>query len=240
MKEKKNIEKSNRIKIIIMKCLLVLTAVIMISGLIVGVVISYGYKKEIIGVLVVCSALIFIPIVLIGIFYVVSCTLKEDEGGELNQKDYKIKYYDCTLEEELDARMEAVYGKIKYSQINSENYYSTYRKENEVVIIAVMHVNSLFNEDEFVVFMNEIPEIKDKIISHTLVVIFIEEEKSSYLKEIMYCPEYNSLWDTKIFSVYDKESKRLKVNKTNSGTGARAYNDARRELNRIFIFATKK
>ena len=154
--------------------------------------------------------------------------------------DYKIKSYDCTLEVDISERMAELYGEVKYSEFFPENYYCTYHKEFEVVIIAVMYVDSTFSEDEFVAYMNEIPEVDEQILSHTLIVIFIEKEKSAYLHEIMYCPEYNSLYDTKIFSVFDREKNKLKVNKTDSGTGDKAYNDARKVLNYIFTFKKKE
>lgn len=183
-----------------------------------------------IGVMMAIGAIIGILILTINIQGYV------DEDSD----DYKIKSYDCTLEGDISERMAELYGEVKYSEFFPENYYCTYRKEFEVVIIAVMYVDSTFSEDEFVAYMNEIPEVAEQILSHTLIVIFIEKEKSAYLHEIMYCPEYNSLYDTKIFSVYDREKNKLKVNKTDSGTGDKAYNDARKVLNYIFTFKKQK
>ena len=79
----------------------------------------------------------------------------------------------------------------------------------------------------------------EKVIEHTLVVVFIEAEKSDYLKEIMYTPEYNELYKTKVYAVYDESAKKLKVNKTDSGMGNKAYNRAKRELDKVFIFKDK-
>lgn len=239
-KSKKDIQRTNKIKEIVMKSLLVLSVVSMVSGLIIGLIFYFGLKEDVIGGWSFCTGFIFIPVPLFVIFYVISCTLKEEGGGELNQKDYKIKYYDCTLEEELEDRMTAVYGEIKHSQSNPKNYYRAWHKENGAVVVAVMHVNAAFSEDEYAAFMNEIPEVTERIMRHTLIVIFIEEEKSSYLREIMYNPEYNSILDTKIFSVYDRGRKRLKVNKTDSKTGDKAYNEARKELDKIFVFKKGK
>lgn len=183
-----------------------------------------------IGVMMAIGAIIGILILTINIQGYV------DEDSD----DYKIKSYDCTLEGKISERMAELYGEVKYSEFFPENYYCTYRKEFEVGIIAVMHVDSTFSEDEFVAYMSEIPEVDEQILSHTLIVIFIEKEKSAYLHEIMYCPEYNSLYDTKIFSVYDREKNKLRVNKTDSGTGDKAYNDARKVLNYIFTFEKKQ
>lgn len=246
-KSKKDIQRTNKIKEIVMKSLLVLSVVSMVIGFIIGLTLCFGLKEDTVGDQVGptvgdwigLSFVIFIPVLLMGIFYAISCTLK-DEGGGLNPKDYKIKYYDCTLEEELEDRMTAVYGEIKHSHSNPKNYYRAWHKENGAVVIAVMYVNAAFSEDEYVAFMNEIPEVTERIMRHTLIVIFIEEEKSSYLREIMYNPEYNSILDTKIFSVYDRGRKRLKVNKTDSKTGDKAYNEARKELDKIFVFKKGK
>ena len=242
-KGKKDIQRSNKIKEIVMKCLLVLTVVSMVVGFIVWGYFIFGVKEDAVadqngptvGDWVGLSLVAFIPVLLMGVFFAISFTL-QDEGGELNQKDYKIKYYKCTLKEELEDRMTEVYREIKHSRINPKNYYRAYHKDNGAVVIAVMYVNSAFNEDEYIAFMKEIPEIMERIMRHTLIVIFIEEEKSSYLHEIMYNPEYNSPLDVKFFSVYDKEKQQLKVNKTDSRTGDKAYNAARKELDKIFIF----
>jgi hypothetical protein len=224
----------NRIKELIIKCLLVIGFILQITGLFGAVALNhFGYETLALWGIFVGVGL---P-VLIGLtIFIMTFTFKEDEW---NNKDYKIKYYECALEEPIESRMQVIYDEVKHSEINPENFYSTYHKENEVVVVAVMYVDSFFNEDEYVNYMNEIPEVNEKILCHTLVVIFLEKEKSSYLKEIMYVPEYNSLWDTKVFSVYDTEKKKLKVNKTNSETGNKAYNDARKELNKIFSFVKK-
>ena len=104
-----------------------------------------------------------------------------------------------------------------------------------------MYVDSMFSEDEYVAFISEIPEVEENIISHTLIVIFIEQKRSSYLKEIIYSPEYNTPWETKVFCVYDRANNRLKVNKTtNEWSGSKGYNDARKELDKIFIFEKQK
>ena len=235
MKDKKDVKKSNKIKEIIMKTFILLAGASEITGIILGIIMFYKFGD--IGLLYLLMGIIVIPSVLIGAVFLIGRTIKDDlsEGSD----DYKIKYYNCTLEGEIDERMAELYGEVKYSEFFPENYYCTYRKEFEVVIIAVMYVDSTFSEDEFVAYMSEIPEVDEQILSHTLIVIFIEKEKSAYLHEIMYCPEYNSLYDTKIFSVYDKEKNKLKVNKTDSGTGDKAYNDARKVLNYIFTFESK-
>lgn len=222
---------SNKIKEIIMKCLLVLAALVLVGGLTCGIVFSNKEGCESIAWACYIAA-IAIPLVILFIFYLISCTLKDEKP---NNKDFKIKYYTCTLETDIQSRMRELYGQT-YSLSGQNNYYSAYHKKNEVVIITVLHISAQFNEDEFVGYMNEITEVGEKSICHTLIVIFIEEEKSQYLKEIIYASEYNSLWDTKIFCVYDKEKNKLKVNKTNSGTGDKAYNDARKDLDKIFMF----
>ena len=159
---------------------------------------------------------------------------------EKNEKDYVIKHYDCLLNTTIEERMKLVYDKVKHFKLNPENYYSAYICGNEMKIFVVMTVRSDFCESEFVAFMEEIPELYEKVIEHTLVVVFIEAEKSDYLKEIMYTPEYNELYKTKVYAVYDESAKKLKVNKTDSGMGNKAYNRAKRELDKVFMFADKK
>ena len=39
--------------------------------------------------------------------------------------------------------------------------------------------------------------------------------------------------------MYDESAKKLKVNKTDSGMGNKAYNRAKRELDKVFIFKDK-
>lgn len=236
MKQKNSKWTANKIKEVIMKTLILLAGASEITGVILGIIMLYKYGD--IGLLYLLMGLIVIPSVLIGIVFIIGNTIKGDLS--VDSDDYKIKSYDCTLEGEIAERMAELYGEVKYSEFFPENYYCTYRKEFEVVIIAVMYVDSTFSEDEFVAYMGEIPEVDEQILSHTLIVIFIEKEKSAYLHEIMYCPEYNSLYDTKIFSVYDKEKNKLKVNKTDSGTGNKAYNDVRKVLNYIFTFEKKQ
>lgn len=236
MKKKNSKWTANRIKEVIMKTLILLAGASEITGVILGIIMLYKYGD--IGLLYLLMGLIVIPSVLIGIVFIIGNTIKGDLSEDSD--DYKIKSYDCTLEGKISERMAELYGEVKYSEFFPENYYCTYRKEFEVGIIAVMHVDSTFSEDEFVAYMSEIPEVDEQILSHTLIVIFIEKEKSAYLHEIMYCPEYNSLYDTKIFSVYDREKNKLRVNKTDSGTGDKAYNDARKVLNYIFTFEKKQ
>ena len=236
MKKKNSKWTANRIKEVIMKTLILLAGASEITGVILGIIMLYKYGD--IGLLYLLMGLIVIPSVLIGIVFIIGNTIKSDLSEDSD--DYKIKSYDCTLEGKIAERMAELYGEVKYSEFFPENYYCTYRKEFEVGIIAVMHVGSTFSEDEFVAYMSEIPEVDEQILSHTLIVIFIEKEKSAYLHEIMYCPEYNSLYDTKIFSVYDREKNKLRVNKTDSGTGDKAYNDARKVLNYIFTFEKKQ
>ena len=236
MKKKNSKWTANRIKEVIMKSLILLAGASEITGVILGIIMLYKYGD--IGLLYLLMGLIVIPSVLIGIVFIIGNTIKGDLSEDSD--DYKIKSYDCTLEGKISERMAELYGEVKYSEFFPENYYCTYRKEFEVGIIAVMHVDSTFSEDEFVAYMSEIPEVDEQILSHTLIVIFIEKEKSAYLHEIMYCPEYNSLYDTKIFSVYDREKNKLRVNKTDSGTGDKAYNDARKVLNYIFTFEKKQ
>lgn len=236
---KKKDVKVNRLKLIeiIIKVLIILGLLSFAAAIITAFVAAFMHNDELyllvfifIGVMMVIGAIIGILILTINI-----------QGyADEDSDDYKIKSYDCTLEGEIAERMAELYGEVKYSEFFPENYYCTYHKEFEVVIIAVMYVDNTFSEDEFVAYISEIPEVDEQILSHTLIVIFIEKEKSTYLHEIMYCPEYNSLYDTKIFSVYDKEKNKLKVNKTNSGTGDKAYNDARKELNYIFTFKKKQ
>lgn len=228
---------ANKIKEIIIKALIVLTGVSEITGIILGIIMYNMYGGNI-GLLYLLVGLVGIPIVLLGAIFLIGNTLKGDISEDSD--DYKIKYYNCTLEGDIAERMAELYGEIRYSEFFPENYYCVYHKEFEVVVIAVMYVDRSFSEDEFVAYMSEIPEVTEQILSHTLIVIFIEKDKSSYLHEIMYCPEYNSLYDTKIFSVYDKDKKKLKVNKTDSGTGDKAYNDARKVLDHIFIFEKKR
>ena len=236
MKKKNSKWTANRIKEVIMKTLILLAGASEITGVILGIIMLYKYGD--IGLLYLLMGLIVIPSVLIGIVFIIGNTIKGDLSEDSD--DYKIKSYDCTLEGKISERMAELYGEVKYSEFFPENYYCTYRKEFEVGIIAVMHVDSTFPEDEFVAYMSEIPEVDEQILSHTLIVIFIEKEKSAYLHEIMHCPEYNSLYDTKIFSVYDREKNKLRVNKTDSGTGDKAYNDARKVLNYIFTFEKKQ
>lgn len=230
MKGKKKRLSSNGIKEIIMKCFIIFSGVFLVSGVIIGCYFGVIDKAKI-GMAFLGSGLV-LSAICVGIVFMIGNMLK-DEGGR--KKDFKIVKYECTLTI-LKERMKDLYEEVKNSRNNLKNYYSTYYKKNEVVIIAVMHVGELFNEDEFVNFMNEIPQVNEKILNHTLIVIFIEEEKSSYLYEIMNTAEYNSLWDTKIFSVYEVEKNILQVNRTKSGTGYKAYNDAIKELDKIFSF----
>ena len=230
MKKKKI--SSNTVKEIIIKCLIVFGAVVVIGGIISGIIINeYNTKLA----LILALGGLALGFVSIAAIFIIGSTFKEDADN----KDYKIKNYNCLLENDLENRMELLYDGVIHSTDNNKDFYSSYHKDEEVVVIAVMHVDSLFSEDWFVSFMNQIPELTENVINHTLIVIFIEEEKSSYLHEIMYAPEYNSLWDTKVFCVYDKANNKIKVNKTNSGTGDKAYNDVRRELKKIFIFPEK-
>lgn len=225
---------SNKIKEIIIKCFIIFALISLVAGIISGLVLSVkGYALAVLIGLIIGLG---IPGVLLISIFILSSTLKKKEP---NQKDYKIKYYNCALDSDIESRIKFVYGEVTYSKNDPKNYYISYHKAREVVIVAVMHVNEYFCEEEYMGFMNEIPEIFERILNHTLIVIFIEEKKSGYLRDIMYAPEYNSLWDTKVFSVYDENSKRLKVNKTNSGTGNTAYNDALKDLNKIFTFVKK-
>lgn len=216
-----------------MKCILVFAGISLAAGFIGGTVFLIKDNGKL-AVIMMASGWGVAVICLVLLFFVLPRFISEK--GEPNKKDYKIKCYDCALEEDIESRVNTVYGQVTYSKSNPKNFYSSYHKPHEVIVVAVMHVTTAFNEDEYLNFMNEIPELTEHVINHTLIAIFIEEEKSPYLKEIMYTPEYNSLWDTKIFSVYDQKAKRLKVNKTNSGTGNKPYNDARKELDRIFTF----
>ena len=173
-------------------------------------------------------------ICIISIFIIGSTCVEEK-----NEKDYVIKHYDCLLNTTIEERMKLVYDKVKHFKLNPENYYSAYICGNEMKIFVVMTVRSDFSESEFVAFMEEIPELYEKVIEHTLVVVFIEAEKSDYLKEIMNTPEYNELYKTKVYAVYDESAKKLKVNKTDSGMGNKAYNRAKRELDKVFMFKDK-
>lgn len=230
MKKKKI--SSNTVKEIIIKCLIVFGAVVVIGGFISGIIINESNTKL---ALILALGGLALGFVSIAAIFIIGSTFKE----ETDNKDYKIKNYDCLLENDLESRMGLLYDGVIHSTDNNKDFYSSYHKDEEVVVIAVMHVDCLFSEDWFVSFMNQIPELTENVINHTLIVIFIEEEKSSYLHEIMYSPEYNSLWDTKVFCVYDKANNKIMVNKTNSGTGDKAYNDVRRELKKIFIFPKK-
>ena len=228
---------SNKAKDIIMKTLLVIAGISELAGFI-GMWVSIN--KEPIGMYVSLILMIAIPIIILAVFFAISFTLKS-EGEGSKSKDYKIKYYNCTLQDELSDRMNLLYDGVKHTPSFSQNYYASYHKENQVIIVAVMYVDSMFNEDEYIAFISEIPEVEENIISHTLIVIFIEQERSSYLKEIIYSPEYNTPWETKVFCVYDRANNRLKVNKTtNEWSGSKGYNDARKELDKIFIFEKQK
>ena len=230
MKQKKI--SSNTVKEVIIKCLIVFGAVVLVGGI--ALCIIFGDNNPTIAAIGIIGGM-GLGFVSIAAIFIIGSTFKE----ETDNKDYKIKNYDCLLKDDLESRMELLYDGVIHSKDNNKDFYSSYHKDEEVVVIAVMHVDSLFSEDWFVSFMNQIPELTENVINHTLIVIFIEEEKSSYLHEIMYAPEYNSLWDTKVFCVYDKANNKIKVNKTNSGTGDKAYNDVRRELKKIFIFPEK-
>ncbi len=232
MKPKKNIHLSNKIKEVIIKCLLVICA---INFLCTSVLFFVFVNKIDLIAQISIGCLIGVPFISIISIFIIGSTCVEEK----NEKDYVIKHYDCQLDTAIEERMKLVYDKVKHFKLNPENYYSAYICGNEMKIFVVMTVRSDFCESEFVAFMEEIPELYEKVIEHTLVVVFIEAEKSDYLKEIMYTPEYNELYKTKVYAVYDESAKKLKVNKTDSGMGNKAYNRAKRELDKVFIFKDK-
>ena len=232
MKPKKNIHLSNKIKEIVIKVLLVASAIILVGGIVIGSIFNDSMLAVVLG----AGLGVGIPIIFMISIFIIGSTCVEEK----NEKDYVIKHYDCQLDTAIEERMKLVYDKVKHFKLNPENYYSAYICGNEMKIFVVMTVRSDFCESEFVAFMEEIPELYEKVIEHTLVVVFIEAEKSDYLKEIMYTPEYNELYKTKVYAVYDESAKKLKVNKTDSGMGSKAYNRAKRELDKVFMFADKK
>ena len=231
MKPKKNIHLSNKIKEIVIKVLLVASAIILVGGIVIGSIFNDSMLAVVLG----AGLGVGIPIIFMISIFIIGSTCVEEK----NEKDYVIKHYDCQLDTAIEERMKLVYDKVKHFKLNPENYYSAYICGNEMKIFVVMTVRSDFCESEFVAFMEEIPELYEKVIEHTLVVVFIEAEKSEYLKEIMYTPEYNELYKTKVYAVYDESAKKLKVNKTDSGMGNKAYNRAKRELDKVFIFKDK-
>ena len=231
MKPKKNIHLSNKIKEIVIKVLLVASAIILVGGIVIGSIFNDSMLAVVLG----AGLGVGIPIIFMISIFIIGSTCVEEK----NEKDYVIKHYDCQLDTAIEERMKLVYDKVKHFKLNPENYYSAYICGNEMKIFVVMTVRSDFCESEFVAFMEEIPELYEKVIEHTLVVVFIEAEKSEYLKEIMYTPEYNELYKTKVYAVYDESAKKLKVNKTDSGMGSKAYNRAKRELDKVFIFKDK-
>ena len=231
MKPKKNIHLSNKIKEIVIKVLLVASAIILVGGIVIGSIFNDSMLAVVLG----AGLGVGIPIIFMISIFIIGSTCVEEK----NEKDYVIKHYDCLLNTTIEERMKLVYDKVKHFKLNPENYYSAYICGNEMKIFVVMTVRSDFSESEFVAFMEEIPELYEKVIEHTLVVVFIEAEKSEYLKEIMYTPEYNELYKTKVYAVYDESAKKLKVNKTDSGMGNKAYNRAKRELDKVFMFKDK-
>ena len=231
MKPKKNIHLSNKIKEIVIKVLLVASAIILVGGIVIGSIFNDSMLAVVLG----AGLGVGIPIIFMISIFIIGSTCVEEK----NEKDYVIKHYDCLLNTTVEERMKLVYDKVKHFKLNPENYYSAYICGNEMKIFVVMTVRSDFSESEFVAFMEEIPELYEKVIEHTLVVVFIEAEKSDYLKEIMYTPEYNELYKTKVYAVYDESAKKLKVNKTDSGMGNKAYNRAKRELDKVFMFKDK-
>ena len=231
MKPKKNIHLSNKIKEIVIKVLLVASAIILVGGIVIGSIFNDSMLAVVLG----AGLGVGIPIIFMISIFIIGSTCVEEK----NEKDYVIKHYDCQLDTAIEERMKLVYDKVKHFKLNPENYYSAYICGNEMKIFVVMTVRSDFCESEFVAFMEEIPELYEKVIEHTLVVVFIEAEKSEYLKEIMYTPEYNELYKTKVYAVYDESAKKLKVNKTDSGMGNKAYNRAKRELDKVFMFKDK-
>ena len=231
MKPKKNIHLSNKIKEIVIKVLLVASAIILVGGIVIGSIFNDSMLAVVLG----AGLGVGIPIIFMISIFIIGSTCVEEK----NEKDYVIKHYDCLLDTAIEERMKLVYDKVKHFKLNPENYYSAYICGNEMKIFVVMTVRSDFSESEFVAFMEEIPELYEKVIEHTLVVVFIEAEKSDYLKEIMYTPEYNELYKTKVYAVYDESAKKLKVNKTDSGMGNKAYNRAKRELDKVFMFKDK-
>ena len=231
MKPKKNIHLSNKIKEIVIKVLLVASAIILVGGIVIGSIFNDSMLAVVLG----AGLGVGIPIIFMISIFIIGSTCKEEK----NEKDYVIKHYDCLLNTTIEERMKLVYDKVKHFKLNPENYYSAYICGNEMKIFVVMTVRSDFCESEFVAFMEEIPELYEKVIEHTLVVVFIEAEKSDYLKEIMNTPEYNELYKTKVYAVYDESAKKLKVNKTDSGMGSKSYNRAKRELDKVFIFKDK-
>lgn len=235
MKKKSNKWTANKIKEIILKTLIIFGLLSEATGIVIVFMSSLNDKLIYFGLI----CLLPIPIVIGAVIIWLMFSIKGDISEDSN--DYKIKYYNCTLESDIVERMTELYGEIKYSELFPENYYVSYHKENQVIIVAVMYVDSMFSEDEYIAFISEIPEAEENVISHTLIVIFIEQERSTYLKEIIYSPEYNTPWETKVFCVYDRANNRLKVNKTtNEWSGSKGYNDARKELDKIFIFEKQK
>ena len=207
------------------------SAIILVGGIVIGSIFNDSMLAVVLG----AGLGVGIPIIFMISIFIIGSTCVEEK----NEKDYVIKHYDCQLDTAIEERMKLVYDKVKHFKLNPENYYSAYICGNEMKIFVVMTVRSDFCESEFVAFMEEIPELYEKVIEHTLVVVFIEAEKSEYLKEIMYTPEYNELYKTKVYAVYDESAKKLKVNKTDSGMGNKAYNRAKRELDKVFIFKDK-
>ncbi len=229
---------SNKTKDIIMKTLLVIAGICELSGFI-GAWVSINNGP--IGMVVSLILMVPIPAIILGVFLAISFTLKSEGDNAGKLKEYKIKYYNCTLKEELADRMNFLYDGVKHIPTFSQNFYASYHKENQVIIVAVMYVDSMFNEDEYIAFISEIPEVDENVFSHMLIVIFVEREHSSYLKEIMYSPEYYTPLETKVFCVYDMANNRLKVNKTtNEWSGNKGYNNARNVLDKIFIFEKEK
>jgi hypothetical protein len=227
-------------KVLLLKILLVLTAIAGGVGIIGAIVVNIKFSQnESLQNYYTGYALIFgfgVGCLLMMIIVIIMFSFKDKPlTSNGKRSDYKIISYKCTVTESIFNQCKLLYDNV-IPLSNDNDFYAYYRKANETIVIAYMKVDTTFSEEQFIAFMDKIPQLTEKVLAHTLIAVFEEKEKSNYLTEIMNCPEYYGLYDTKVYCVYNPQSNRLKVNKTNSGVGNKPFRDAKKELDKIFCF----
>lgn len=231
-------EKKDRKKEYIMKALILLTgffALAMFCLCIIGGFYKDGeYAWYFLAFAFVCAALAIVCTIIV---FAIGNTIKTG-----NPKDYKIMKYLCGIDVPVRESCQNVYGEVYNFNDGAEDFYCFRIKEegltrSALFCFAYFEVDESFNEEAYVRKVTQIAELNRKdIYSRTLIVCFVEKQPCKYVKEIMHSPQYYSFNECAIFCTYNDESKTLKVNKTKDQFGNKSYNDARRELSKIFRF----